>query len=199
MRGGRRQAHAQEPVEDGAVPAVQEEDEEGGEGRKSVEGAEGFGEAAEALDGRVGSFEGVRRGLVVVEQVVLPFGPEVLAADGDEAVHALLQLRWRLQHGAGLAGVGVAQVLQRRAVRRVVVPDGQLEQDGAQDQQDLGVPFVFERRGYASANVLQGVPDLRAQEVDELGVEKFSVDLADTEGRPCALARGDGIPKVERR
>ena len=80
---------------------------------------------------------------------------EVAAANGDEAVQRLLGGRRRLVDGAGVAGIGVAQVLQGGAVGRVVVPDGELEQGGAQQQQQLGLVGFFDRRLPPSPHVSQ--------------------------------------------
>ncbi len=56
-------------------------------------------------------------------EVVFPFLPAVPAKDCDETVDAFLPVRGRFGQGAAVSGIGVSQVLQRGAVRGVVVPD----------------------------------------------------------------------------
>lgn len=78
------------------------------------------------------------------EQVVGPFRPGVAAADGEQAVGGFLPAARGGARGVGGAGVGVAEALQGGAVGGVVVPDGELEEDGAQGEEDLGLVFVRE-------------------------------------------------------
>lgn len=100
-----------------------------------MDGVEELGDAA-------GEAEARGWGACVVfgcdEEVLFPFCPGVAAADCQGTVHGFLPWFWGRAGGERGAGVGVAEALEERAVRGVVVPYGEFEDDGAEDEEDFG-------------------------------------------------------------
>lgn len=80
------------------------------------------------------------------EEVEVETGEEVAAADGEEAVGGLLGEGGGVVDGAGTAGVGVDEVLEGGAVGRVVVPDGELEEGRAEEEEELRLVAFLEGR-----------------------------------------------------
>lgn len=69
-----------------------------------------------------------------MDEVGVEAGVEVAAEDGDGAVEGFLGAGGR----AGGAGVDVVQVLEGGAVGGGVVPDGEFEEGGAEEEEEFG-------------------------------------------------------------
>ncbi len=87
---------------------------------------------------------------------------------------------------------------RRGAVRGIVVPNRQLEEDRPQRKGYLGIQVVLDVRPALprdAPKVPQRIADLTTKELDELFVEQLGVDLPYPEGRTSALAAGYSIPE----
>lgn len=65
----------------------------------------------------------------LLRQPIFPSRPSITSTHSKQPIEGLLPLGWRGRHKTFLPGVSVAKVLQRSPIRRVVIPDGQFEQD----------------------------------------------------------------------
>ena len=64
-------------------------------------------------------------------QPIFPPRPPITPTNSKQPIDGLLPLGRRGRHKTFLPGVSVAKVLQRSPIRRVVIPNGQFEQDSA--------------------------------------------------------------------
>ncbi len=85
-----------------------------------------------------------------------------------------------------------------------MIPHGQLEEHRAQRERDFSLPVVQDRvvapgASVCPPDVLERIAHLPAQQLDQLLVEQFCVDLADAKRRARALAARDGVPEGEGR
>lgn len=101
------------------------------------------------------------------EQPRLPLRPGVAAADGEDAVGGFLPGFWRGPGGGGRAGVGVAQALEMCAVAGVVVPEGEFEEGGAEEEEDFGGVGVGEVGLLVVGRMLVAVANGRIEQAGE--------------------------------
>lgn len=65
----------------------------------------------------------------LLSQPIFPPRPSITPTDSKQTIEGLLPLGWRGRHKTSLPGVSVAKILQRSPIRRIVIPNGQFEQD----------------------------------------------------------------------
>ena len=65
----------------------------------------------------------------LLRQPIFPPRPSITPTHSKQTIEGLLQFGWRGRHKTFLPGISVAKVLQRSPIRRVVIPNGQFEQD----------------------------------------------------------------------
>lgn len=111
-------------------------------------------------------------GVGTVEEEELQAGVEVAAEDGDETVEGFLGGGGGEVEGAGVPRVGVAEVLEGRAIGGVVVPDCELEEGGAEEEEELGFVAFFEGRlGRRLASGWDKVPAIARGKCETRGME----------------------------
>ena len=86
--------------------------------------------------------------------------------------------------------IDVVQILERGAIGGRVIPYRNLEKYCAETEEDLRDVILPDRL----AKIFQRVDDLVMEQLQELFVEEFGVDLANTEGRVGPGTSGDGGP-----
>jgi hypothetical protein len=72
-----------------------------------------------------------------LDQVVVETAVEVATKDSDETVKRLLRAGGWMVKTRCRTGICVAKILEERAIGCVVVPDGELKEDTAEEEENL--------------------------------------------------------------